>query len=86
MTKRVVELAEHLLRTYSAAEVDELVRILTYFNGRFNEADRAKALRYGSVTPTNPTLEEEVRSEFTKAANQSMYLSTTSTVCRYCGK
>jgi hypothetical protein len=86
MTRRVVELAEHLLRTYSAREVNELVRILEYYNKGVVEADRAKAMKYGTQTPRDRTLEEEVRGEFSKAASQSMYMGTTSTVCRYCGK
>jgi hypothetical protein len=82
-------LAQQLLESVPKAEIDDLVRLLQYFN-RFAEHERVKAMRNGSVQPADRFLEEEVKGQIQgsmqKTAAQFSYVTTNQNVCRCCGR
>jgi hypothetical protein len=88
MKRRVVELAEQLLRTVPKDEVADLIRLSNHYNTTYVEADRARAMRAAHPRSPNPDLEEEAVAAFSTktASSQSLYMIGVSTVCRCCGK
>lgn len=87
MKDKVIRLAHQLMSSMPASDVNELIRLLTYYNKRFLESDRLRAMEYGSNSPQDNVLEEEVRKGLFKAAeSQSAYVISASSVCKCCGK
>ena len=88
MQKRTVRLAEQLLNSVPKSEMADLIRLLEYYN-RFNENERTKAMRNGSVQPVDEFLEKQVIQEMTtisKTASLNSYATTSQNVCRCCGR
>lgn len=87
MTYRVIALARQLLGSIPQSEMTDLVRILGYYNSRFNEEDRVRAMDFGSTNPSDPTFESTIVENVQKSAgSQNVYMTTTTSVCRCCGK
>ena len=91
MQKRTIDLAYQLLGAVPQTEVKDLMTLLTYYNDRFSEADRIRAMTNGSNNPTNTTLEEEVKTAVAEANGgmrkaSASYITTNTNVCRLCGK
>jgi len=89
MNIRTVMLARQLLETVPKDEVNDLVRLLQYFN-RFAESDRVKAMRVGSKDPADRFLEQKVQESLQestqKIAARASYVTTNQSVCRCCGR
>ena len=89
MNSRTIRLAQQLLGSVPRSEMDDLVKLLQYYN-RFAENDRVKAMTNGSVHPSDKFLESEVIIELTEvrkaAGHQLSYATTNQSVCRCCGR
>jgi hypothetical protein len=86
MKARTVMLADQLLDSIPQDELNDLIRILHYYNTTFREEDRVKAVRHGSAKPKDDALEREVKSLQKTAGSQNVYVTTNQTVCRCCGR
>jgi hypothetical protein len=88
MKKRTVELAEQLLKSVPQDEMRDLIRMLSYYNSTFPEADRYRYFVTGSVSPKDPALEREVQQERSSktAGSQNVYFVSTTGVCKCCGR
>jgi hypothetical protein len=86
MNKRTIELAKQLLTSVPKAEMDDLIHLLSYYN-RAPEGDRVKAMANGFERANEPDFERETRALMEKAAgSQDVYMTTSTPVCRCCGR
>ena len=92
MNRNVIVLARQILRNVPQADVNELIDLLNYYNKKFSEADRVRAMNGGSdiKEPYGIQLEAEVREQLVQIARGSLmaksYISADKDVCRLCGK
>lgn len=87
MRLRVIQLARQLMSSVPQTEMSDLIKVLTYYNSKFSEANRVPAMERGSRDPDDPLLEKEIREWLEKSAgSQAAYVMTTQTVCQCCGK
>ena len=86
MNQKMINLASRLLEAVPKSDMAELVKILDYYNGRFAEGERTKAMKLGSSNPTDELMEGKVKQFMVICASQGINMISTSNVCPYCGK
>src|SRR5947209_4309271 len=84
--KDVVKTAAYnLLDTLDSAEIEELVKVLTYYNNTCKEDSRAACLRHGCAKKDGETLSKEEKTLTEKTAGSTqIYLSGGQSVCPCC--
>ena len=90
MKTKTIKLAEQLLSSVPKSDTVDLIHLLQYYN-RFPEDQRVLGMRVGAQEPLDPALEKEVQRVVNNevihfSASQDVYMVSTQTVCRCCGK
>lgn len=83
LTRENRTIAENLLERMSKDEINELIKVLKYFNDHCREDVRHLCLRDGCE---NGTDQEKKLRELRVQKSQDVYFSTTHPVCKCCGR
>lgn len=91
MSDDAILLARQILQQLPKSDVNELIRVLRYFNN-FDGDDRANAMTLGSTTTNADHVEIEryvqksLRESLQGRYSARAYISSSKDVCKLCGK
>ena len=94
LSKELHSIAVNLLKNVSENDLDELIKVLSYFNQRCKEKHRSLCLQNGCEQPEPEEKElrrvekriEELVKSLIKESSQNFYMQTSTPTCKCCGR